>query len=211
MLQGRLTRLALVVTTLAIAAGCAGADGTDRGAIRENVIEPGITAIEQAGQLACSGDAATLRTAMDAYELLERTPTPDEATLVTEQFLREESQLWDIVDGQLVPTDPGCGAVPTDAPDAVDIVTTTEAPLSADDIYATFSDTQIAAVGGVECATELAEIFSGAERYLAETGTEPADLPQLATTGYLDELPKRWQLADDELVPIDGSGCIDVG
>ena len=211
MLQGRLTRLALVAASLAIAAGCAGADGTDRGAIRENVIEPGITAIDQATQLACDGDAATLRTAMDAYELFEGVPTPDEATLVTEQFLRDESELWDIVDGQLVPTDPGCGSVTPPAPDAVDIVTSTEAPLSADDVYAAFSVAQITAVGGEACARELATIFSGAERYVAEIGSDPLDLPQLVGAGYLDDLPEFWQLVDDDLVPVPDSGCLDVG
>lgn len=208
MLQGRLTRLTLALASLATAAGCAGADGTDRGAIRENVIEPGITAIGQATQLACSGDAATLRTAMEAYELLEQTPAPDEATLVAEQFVREESDLWDIVDGQLVPADPGCGTVAPDAPDAVDIVTSTEPPQTADEVYAGFSGEQIIAVGGPACATELAAIFSGAERYVAELDSEPADLQQLLDDGYLEALPTLWRLTDNRLVPAPESGCV---
>jgi hypothetical protein len=211
MLQGRLTRLTLAVASLATAAGCAGADGTDRGAIREAVIEPGITAIGQATQLACGSDAATLRTAMEAYELLEQTPTPDEATLVEQQFVREESDLWDIVDGRLVPTDPGCGTVAPDAPDApdaVDIVTSTEPPQTADEVYAGFSGEQITAVGGPACATELAAIFSGAERYVVEIGSEPADLQQLVDQGYLEAPPALWQLTDDQLVPAPESGCV---
>lgn len=211
MLQGRLTRFVLVAASVTIAAGCAGADGTDRGAIRENVIEPGITAINQATQLACSGDASTLRTAMDAYELLEGSPTPDEATLVTEQFLRDESELWDIVDGQLVPTDPGCGSVTPEAPDAVDIVTSTEPLQTADELYAGFTLDQITTVGGTACARELAEIFSGAERHVVGLGTEPADLQQLVDAGYLDDLPRLWQLVDDELVPVPDSGCLSLG
>ncbi len=211
MLQGRLTRLTLTVASLATAAGCAGADGTDRGAIRENVIEPGITAIGQATQLACSGDAATLRTAMDAYELLEQAAPADEATLVEEQFLRDESNLWDIVDGQLVPTDPGCGTLAPDAPDAADIVTSTEPPQTADEVYAGFTLDQITAVGGKACALELAAIFSAAERHVAEVADDPADLQQLVDAGYLDALPALWQLADDQLVPAPVSGCLDVG
>ena len=54
MLQSRLSTFAIAATAVLLIAGCANVDGTDRGAIRENVIEPGITAIEQASAQACT-------------------------------------------------------------------------------------------------------------------------------------------------------------
>lgn len=206
MLRRRLTHLGAAIIAVLLVAGC-----SEGGALEENVVRPGITAIEQASELACNSDAATLRTAMEAYELLEGAPAPDEGALIDGQYLRDDSALWDVVDGQLVPVDPGCGTVPTDAPDAVEIVTSTEPPMSADQFMATFTDEQVAAIGGVDCARALAEISAAAERYFAELGTAPLDLEQLVAAGHLDGLPTRWQLADDRLVPVDGSGCIDLG
>ena len=179
MLRSRLSRLAPAVAVAVLVSACAGADGTERGAIRENVIEPGITAIAQASEFACNSDAATLRTALEAYELLVGAPAPDESVLVGE-FLREESDLWDVVDGQLVPADPGCGSVPTDAPDAAEIVTSTEPPQSADEMFSGFTTDQIAAVGGEACARQLAAIFSGADRYAVRGRLQPG---RPATTG----------------------------
>ncbi|MEO6571412.1 MAG: hypothetical protein ABIO83_07680 [Ilumatobacteraceae bacterium] len=218
------SRLILATTAVAFAlGGCAGADGTDRGVIRENVIEPGITAIDQSTQLACDADAHALDAAMQSYELLEGSPPQDQAALVTGQYLREPSELWDLVDGRLVSTDPGCTKLPDDlvsvesasdvtapADDVGDIITGTEPPLTADQTYATFTPDQIGAVGGEVCARELASIFSAAERYVTEVGGEPADLAALVDAGYLVGTPSLWQLTDDQLVPVDGSGCIDV-
>ena len=203
-------QVGLATVALVAVAGCAGIDGTDRGAIRENVIEPGITAINQASELACSNSAAVLRTAMDAYEMLEGSPAPDEATLVSSEYLREESDLWDIVDGQLVPVDPGCGSVPTETADAIDIVTSTEPPPSADEVFAGFTPDQITAVGGTECAHQLADVFAGADRYTAELGREPDTLDEIEAAGYFDAPVTLWQVVDDALVPADGSPCIDV-
>lgn len=99
-----------VAAVLFTGSACAGVDGTETGAIRENVIEPGITAMEQADALACTADAKTLQTAMEAYEILQGEPAPDEAALVVGQMIREESALWDIVDGTIVAVpDSGCG------------------------------------------------------------------------------------------------------
>ena len=124
------------------------------------------------------------------------------------EFLREESDLWDVVDGQLVPVDPGCGSVPTDAPDAAEIVTSTEPPQSADEMFSGFTTDQIAAVGGEACARQLAAIFSGADRYAFEVGSNPVDLQQLVDEGYLDVVPELWEITDDLLTPVADSGCL---
>jgi hypothetical protein len=207
MLQSRLIPVTVVTAVAVLIAGCANADGTDRGAIRENVIEPGITAIQQATELACSQDAANLRNAMETYELLEGAPAPDEAALVGD-YLRTESELWDVVDGQLVAVDSGCESVATQAPDAVEITTSAEPPQSADELFAGFTAEQIAAVGGEQCARELAAIISGAETYAVEIGSDPDGLQQLVEARYLDTLPTLWVVTDDVLTPVDGSGCI---
>lgn len=99
--------LASIASAIALGvavAACGGSvDGSDRGVIRENVIEPGITAIEQASDLACGADAEALRTALEAYELLEGAPAADEAALIDAGRLREASELYDVVDGRIVP------------------------------------------------------------------------------------------------------------
>jgi hypothetical protein len=107
MLQSKLTRFIAGVAGVVFLAGCTG----DGGAIRDNVIEPGITAMNESKVLACNGDAETLRTAMEAYEILNSSPAPDEATLVASEFLREESELWNIVNSELVPQHPDCSPV----------------------------------------------------------------------------------------------------
>jgi hypothetical protein len=209
-LQGRLI-LPVAAAVAIVTAGCAGIDGTDRGAIRENVIEPGITAMNQSSELACGGDAATLRTAMDAYELLEGSPAPDEAALVAQQFIREPSDLWDVTDGVLVPVDPACGSVAEVSPTTLDIVTSTEPPETADQVYAGFSAEQIAGVGGEACARELAAIFAAGEQHVAEFGDDPRDLQQLVDEGSLDRMPALWQITDGVLTPTADSECISLG
>ena len=206
MLRSRLTALGSSLAVLVLAGGC-----SEGGALEENVVRPGITAMQQASELTCSSNASALRTAMEAYELLEGAPAPDEDALIAGQYLRDESALWDIVDGQLVPVDPGCGSVPTEPVDTVEIVTTSEPPQSADEMFDGFSDEQVAAAGGEQCARELAAIFSGAARYVAELGIEPSDLQQIVDDDYLDELPTLWQLVDDELVPSGDAGCSPLG
>ncbi|HEY5664248.1 MAG TPA: hypothetical protein VIS05_09450 [Ilumatobacter sp.] len=203
MLQGRLTLLAAAAGLLA--AGCTG------GPIEQAVARPAATALDQAGGLACGNDAATLRNALDAYRALNTTPAPDEAALVSDGFIRSPSDLWDVVDGRLVAVDPGCTSVPAAAPSTLAIVTATEPPPGADELYAGYSPEQVAAVGGEACARELAAIFSAADRYLSEVGADPVDLGQLFADGFLDPLPRRWQIVDDQLVPVAGSGCIPLG
>ena len=112
MLPRRLSAAAALVAVLATV-GCAQVDGTDRGAIRENVIEPGITAIDDARAFACDSDASTLRTVLELYEVAEGAPAPDEAALVDGGYVRGRSDLWDVVDGRLVAQHPDCGDVPT--------------------------------------------------------------------------------------------------
>lgn len=202
-------RLTLVVTGSLLVTACAGVDGTERGAIRENVVEPGITAIDESRVLACGAEATAFRTAMDAYELFEGEATPDEQALVDGGFLRSTSDLWDVVDGRLVPQDPACGDVPATVPTA-DIVTDGRAGLeTVDEFVATFSDDDIASVGGAECARELAVLIVGAQSFLLSEGRDATTIDEIRDAGHLTEPMTRWQLDRDAIRPSADSGCID--
>ena len=203
MLSSRLT-VSLAACGVAVLASCGGDE------IEDAVVRPGITAMEDAGSAACSANQATLRTAIDAYTMLEGEPPPDEAALVEAQFLREEMTDWDVVDGEVVAENPACGDPAAITP-IDDIVTSTVAAPSADEILAAWSDDQIDGVGGTECATELAAILAAAPRYAEERGTDPDGLADLVDAGYLTEAPRLWTVVDDELVPTDDSPCTGLG
>jgi hypothetical protein len=205
-------RLITSVGAALLLTACAGVDGTERGAIRENVIEPGITAIGQARSETCGINASNLRTAIDAYTLFEGDPPPDEQALVDGGFLRGVTEDWDIVDGVLVAENPACGDVPTTVP-TQEIVTETEpggsSPLSVEELLATFDDAQVEQVGGPACARQLAVIISGAEQYVASEGAEPDTIEDVDEAGYLSEPVTMWQVVDGELRPTDDSPCTD--
>ena len=203
MLPGRLTVAA--TAAIALLTACAGADGT--GAIRENVIEPGITAIDDASTLACGSEASSFRTALETYEVLEGMPAPDEQALIDAGLLRAESELWDVVDGELIAQDLGCGDVPTTVP-AAEIVTDDAAgTLTVSNVLATLDDADVAAVGGTECARQLAVVVAGAARYAEREGVEPETFAD--AEGDFDDPVTMWRLVDDTLRPAPGSGCTD--
>lgn len=207
MLPGRLTLLAAAAVLLT---ACAQADGTERGAIRENVIEPGITAIQESEALACESEASSFRTVLDVYEVREGEPAPDEAALVEGDYVRSESELWDIVDGQLVPQHPDCGDVVTTVP-APEIVTDvgSDVALTVDEVLSTFTDDDVASFGGPDCAQQLAVVFAGASEYTAAEGVEPDTMADIEAGGYFAEPVTMWELVDDTLRPTSESGCID--
>lgn len=194
-------RLILLAVAALATAACSG------GAIEENVVRPGITAItEDAPDAACAVNAGVLRAAIESYTLLEGDPPRDEQALVDAGYLRETTTDWDVVDGELVAENPACGDVDTAPMTTLEIVTEAE-PLEADDVYRTLDDAAIESLGGEACARELAAIIAAAETFLAERGAEPADIEELVTAGYLAGTPERWQLVGAELLPVDGSGC----
>jgi hypothetical protein len=206
-LPGRLIAAAAAALVLS---ACAGADGTDDGAIRENVIEPGITAIDESRLLACSSEASSFRTVLEIYEVSEGVPAPDEAALIDGDYVRRESELWDVVDGRLVPEHPDCGEVPTTIP-AAEIVTEpgdTEIP-SVDEVVATFTEQEVESFGGPECARELAVIFAGASQYVAIEGVEPDTMADVEAAGHFAEPVTMWEVVGDTLRPVSGSGCND--
>lgn len=202
MLHGRLTPL---VAAASIAVGLAAC--SEGGAIEEGVVRPGITAItEDAPAAACTVNAGTLRSAIESYTLLEGEPPANEQALIDAGYLRSATDDWDVVDGELVAQNPACGEVDTTPLATLDIVTDA-APLTADELYASFDQPAIDALGGEACARELVAIIAAAETYLAELQSEPPDIEALVTAGYLPGLPERWALVGGELIPAAGSGC----
>jgi hypothetical protein len=190
--------------------GCAGADGTDGGAIRENVVEPGLDAVDESQAVACATEASGFRTVLEIYELTEGEPAPDEAALVEGDYVRGESELWDVVDGELVAEHPDCADVPTNVP-TEEIVTDsvgTEA-LTVDDVMATFTADDVESVGGAECARQLAVVFAGASQYTAVEGVEPDTMADVEAAGYFAEPVTMWEVVDDTLRPTPDSGCVD--
>jgi hypothetical protein len=199
-LQRRLT--GVLLATLVALTAC----GDDT--LEDNLVRPGITAMDDARTEACGLNASMLRTAIDAYTMLEGAPPPDETALVPD-FLREETTDWDVVDGQLVAENPACGEAPEVTP-IDDIVTSTLPSLTADEVLASFSPEQIEQIGGQACAAELAAIFAAGERFVAEQDGEPANLQDLVDAGYLSELPALWQADADQLRPAENGGCRDL-
>lgn len=208
MLQSRLTRL--TVTACAVVSIASVASCSDGGTIENNLIRPGITALDRAGALSCGNDAAAMRTAIDAYQAMEGTPPPDEQALIDGQYLRNGSDLWDVVDGRLVAVGPDCVSAQSDAPEAVEIVTSTEPPRSADEVFDELGDADVSAIGGEQCARQLAAVLAGLEQFIVQEGRQPDGLDELADAGYFVEPVTLWQVVDDVLAPTADSGCNDL-
>lgn len=67
---------------------------------------------------------------------------------------------------------------------------------------------QVQAVGGIECATELATVLEAGQRYVAEGNAAPSSLDVLYDEGYIDEPATHWFVDGNELKPVEGSGCV---
>ncbi len=221
MLQSRLTRaISAPLITLSLAAGLIGCSA-ENGALEENVVAPGVSAIDDATSLACTADADILRTALESFELAEGSPAESEEALLATGYLREESELFDVVDGQVLAVSGSCkgevavttpsGEAPVSAPatDLGQMVTDADL-LDADGVFEAMTPEDITEFGGEACARELADIFAAGERYVAREGSPPTVLADLAAD--LEAPPTLWALdaTGTVLIPADGSPCPDV-
>jgi hypothetical protein len=206
-----------VVVMMAAACSDVGGDGAIDG-IEDDVVRPGLTAIEQVPALACDADVQTVVVALESYETLEGVPAPDQQALVDGGYLRTASVLVDVVDGAIVVQNPDCGPAVAGAPapltaPAIDVgeIVTSAAPLltSTDEVLAAMSEADIAAYGGVVCATEIAAVSAAGQRFVTREGRNPESLDDLA--GDLDREITLWDLDAERqiLVPADGSPCLD--
>lgn len=97
---------ASLTVLLAVAVASCGSDADPVEQAVEPMVtmaEQGLEAIDEAGGLACDAERRTLEQAVEAYTLLEGRPPADEGELVPD-FLRAESELFDVTDGTVVPT-----------------------------------------------------------------------------------------------------------
>jgi hypothetical protein len=200
-LHGRLTPL-VAAASIAVLAAC-----SEGGAIEEGVVRPGITAItEDAPAAACTVNAGTLRSAIESYTLLEGEPPANEQALIDAGYLRSDHRRLGRRRWRARGPEPGLRRGRHHAARHArhrDRRRTADA----DELYASFDQPAIDALGGEACARELVAIIAAAETYLAELQSEPPDIEALVTAGYLPGLPERWALVGGELIPAAGSGC----
>ena len=101
---------------------------------------------------------------------------------------------------------------PTTEGSAVDSASASTAPATtiqtAKAILDQMPEGQVQAVGGVECATELATVLEAGQRYVAERDAAPESLDVLYDEGFIDEPATRWFVEGNELQPVEGSGCV---
>lgn len=187
---------------------------TDSRPIEDDVVRPGVSAIGQASALACTTDAETLQAAIEAYTAVEGVAPLDEAALVASGVLRQESELWDLLGGELLPADEGCGtrsgdagSVPADPLAAVESLGAELASMTPERYLTEVDEAEIAAVGGRDCAREVAVVALAYARWTLDHRGEPATLRRLVDDGTLPEL-ERWTIRAATLDPAAGSGCI---
>jgi hypothetical protein len=114
---------AVVASVAALALGALAACGSN--SPREVVVEPGVTAIRESSALACDADLLAVQNAMEYFALLNAGPPTAESDLVPD-WLRAESEMYDIVDGVIVPaTGSDCPVPSVDAQGAPPTTTAT--------------------------------------------------------------------------------------
>ncbi|HEX4982956.1 MAG TPA: hypothetical protein VFV63_14715 [Ilumatobacteraceae bacterium] len=133
---------ALIASLATFGAGMLAACGSSSPV--EVVVEPGITAIRESSALACDADLESMLLAVEAYTMLEAESPAVESDLVPD-FLRSESQLYDLVDGQIVPVvGSGCPIVPADATGTSAETAASDDPVRVSDCSARFKTLQVA-------------------------------------------------------------------
>jgi hypothetical protein len=152
----------------------------------------------------CPTERKTVEVATEAFYAQYGRFPESEDELVEVEFLREATGIYsvDADTGEVtrVPDVPCLDERETDASEAV----------SADEIYTRLTDDEIEAVGGPECAREIAMIIAAGERFVDREGRDPESLDDLDAD--LDGEPTLWtfDVEADSIVPAEGSPCPDV-
>jgi hypothetical protein len=140
-----------------------------------------------------------LEVAIEAFFADEGRVPDAELELVDTGMLLAESGSYDLVDGEIVRI--------VGAPCDYEPIRTGQ-PLTTDRVFATWPDSLVDQVGGPDCALELAAITAAGQNFINREHREPETLAEL--DGDLDRSIVRWEWSDDRLLPVDGSGCIDL-
>ncbi len=165
----------------------------------EVIVKPGITAIEQSSALACDADRLTLETAIENFTLLNVDPPAAESDLVPD-WLRSESQLYDLVDGQVVPApDSGCPAGTAATAAAADPSDPAAAP-------ATTSGDGTVPVDLGECEKQHKVLEVAMAAYFTATGSPAASEADLLPEYLVTEI-SGYDVVDGTIVPAPASPC----
>jgi hypothetical protein len=151
----------------------------------EVIVKPGVSAIAQSSSLACEADLLTLQTAYENFTLLNSGPPASESDLVPD-WLRSESQLYDLIDGQIVPAaDSGCPAPPAGATGAAPGVTVADATAR-------------------DCRVRYRNVLIAVEAYFAMNGVSTMPTEQnLVDAMLLPALDEAYDVNPDGLVEAD--------
>jgi hypothetical protein len=109
----RLSATALVAAAALVLASCGSDDSSSVADF--DVVEPfvtnvqeGLAAVDESKALACDSERRAVEIAVEAFEITEGRPPAGEGELVPD-WLRQESDLFDVADGVVVPaTDSPC-------------------------------------------------------------------------------------------------------
>ncbi|HEX6656838.1 MAG TPA: hypothetical protein VF065_02075 [Ilumatobacter sp.] len=154
----------------------------------EVIVEPGITAIRESGSLACSSDLANLQLAIEAYSTLNAAPPTAESDLVPD-WLRAESELYDLADGQIAPA-PG-----------------SDCPVPATDAGAAGASPESTAYQiTVECDQQRTLLEIAMEAYAAANGSPPPSESDLVPDWLRSEI-SGYDIVEGAIVPAPGSIC----
>jgi hypothetical protein len=80
----------------------------------------------------------------------------------------------------------------------------------AEENLAGMTDQDIAAYGGLECATEAAWVFAAGKTFIDDAGRGPIDLDELYASGYLTQPLVLYEADGAFIRPAPSSGCLDV-
>jgi len=172
--------------------GCGVLAGCGSNSPTEVIVEPGITAIREGSALACSSDLGNLQLAIEAYTTLNVNPPVAESDLVPE-WLRAESDLYDLVGGQIVPA-PGseCPAPSSDAAEAAPATTP--------------SGTSSPSQDPLECDQQRTLLQVALDAYVAANGSVPATEGDLVPK-WLRREASEYDILDGAIVPAPGTPC----
>ena len=159
----------------------------------EAVVEPGITAIRESSELTCNVDLANLLQAIESYRTLNIDPPVAESDLVP-NWLRSESQLYDLIDGQIIP------AAGSECPAITGNDLTTTPPTDS----VTLPDN----LG--ECEEERAVLQVAMDAYFATNGSTAASEADLVSAALLRQEFGGYDIVDGVIVPAPGSICPEV-
>ncbi len=136
---------------------------------------------------------------MEAHLASEDRLPDAESELVDNGLLRTESGSYDLVDGEIVRV--------VGAPCDYEPIRTAN-PLTTDRVFGSWPDSLVERYGGRDCALEQAAVMAAGQNFINRENRLPETLADL--DGDLDRPVVLWQWSENRLIPVEGSGCVDL-